>query len=143
GRRNRIAAWRVPRQERFAILQRHRRDSALPGTFSRSDYVNVAWIQTEIRAAVVQDEAGAVHYHSAAETSVNAVRNADHIAPTIGDRERRRLFAVGAKVSRRGRGALSRLAIVNLMAGENGFARPWIAWRRHARNGPIHLDQFA
>jgi len=53
--------------------------------------------------------------------------NADDIAPTIGDRKGRRLFAIGAKVSRRGRGALSGLAIVNLMALQNRLARAWIA----------------
>src|SRR5581483_5046869 len=85
--RNRVASRRVPSQKRFAAFQRHCRDRSLASAFAGRDDVDVGGVQAEIRSAIVQQEPGALYGHSAAKSSVHAMRHADDVPPAVGNRE--------------------------------------------------------
>ena len=131
--RNGVAAGSVPGQERFSIFERHGRNGSLPGSLAGRDDVDVSRIKAEIRTAVVEQETGALHHHSAAESSIDTVRDADHVAPAIGNGEGRGLFAVGAQVADcSSRGGFAWFVVLDLMTGENRVDPSRIAGRRGA-----------
>src|SRR5262245_30013197 len=137
---NGIATGCVPGQEWLSVFQSHGRYGSLPRSLSWRDDVDVIRIQAEVRTAVVEQETGPIHYHPAAESSIDAVRDTDHVTPAVGDREGRGLLTISAEVARGSGPGLAWFVIVNFMTGEDRLIRTRVTWRRNTGNGTVHLD---